>query len=274
MTTQLLRGAQMFRAALDRTARLVIKIGSNQLVDPANGLPRADIFESLAADIDALRQRGAQCVLVTSGAVAFGRHRLGLPMRRALSLDEKQAAAAVGQLLLAEAWAKAFSRHAILTGQALLCPEDTEHPVRLRNASNTFERLFKLGVLPLVNENDTVATEELRYGDNDCLAARLTSLVRAEGLILLSDIDGLYTRDPSVAPDASPIEHVPFSALAGLDCGGPPRAGGPGTGGMASKLDAARIAVASGCWVVIARASDRPLGPPRDDVRLTFFAPG
>lgn len=264
-----LRGTEAFQAALGRAGRLVIKIGSSQLVDYRTGEPRTAIFEMLAADIAALRARGVKCVLVSSGAVAFGRHRLDLPLRRALALDEKQAAAAVGQLLLAEAWAKAFDVHGVLTGQALLSPDDTERRPRWLNARNTFERLFDLGVLPIVNENDTVATQELRYGDNDALAGRVTSLVRADGLVLLSDVDGLYTADPALDPAAERIDHIGDIETSLPAIAGPPRKGSAGTGGMASKLGAARIAARAGCWTVIARASDRPLGRS-PQIRLTF----
>lgn len=272
MSTDASRGLDAFRAELARSRRLVIKIGSNQLVNRQTGEARLDVFLALAADIASLRAHHVSCILVTSGAVAFGRHKLGLPLGRDLALDEKQAAAAVGQLLLAGQWASAFATQGILTAQTLLSPDDTERRARWLNARNTVERLLDLGVLPVVNENDTVATQELRYGDNDRLAARVSQLAGADGLVLLSDVDGLYTADPALDPSAVPIGYIAEMEAGRVASGGPPRKGSAGTGGMASKLDAARLSASSGCWTVIARANDRPL-TTAESIRLTFIEP-
>ncbi|MCC5994831.1 MAG: glutamate 5-kinase, partial [Oceanicaulis sp.] len=157
-------------ARLDAARRVVIKIGSAQLIDPADGAPRRDRFEALAADIAALRARKQEVVLVSSGAVALGRPRLGLAPRQRLSLEHKQAAAAAGQALLIQMWDQAFAAHGFPAAQALLSPADTESRPRWLNARNTLEALLRLGAVPVINENDTVATEELRFGDNDRLA--------------------------------------------------------------------------------------------------------
>ncbi|WP_270375009.1 glutamate 5-kinase [Marinicauda sp. Alg238-R41] len=262
--------ASRFEHALGRARRIVIKIGSNQLTDPETGRARDSVFEAIAEDIAALRETGKAVVLVSSGAVALGRLRLGLPLSRTLSLPEKQAAAAVGQILLTEAWSRAFARSGVLTAQTLLSPGDTETGQRRDNARNTLACLLDMGVLPIVNENDTVATEELRYGDNDRLAARIAPLLPACGLVLLSDVDGLYSADPVLDPDAQPIDQIEDIFALDPALAGGPRAGSPGTGGMASKIAAARLAAAHACWTVIARASDRPLRAG-SAARLTFI---
>ncbi len=177
--------------------RLVIKIGSAQMIDPQTGAPRADRFAALAADIADLRGRGQETVLVSSGAVALGRPRLGLGPRQRLSLEHKQAAAAAGQTLLIQMWDQAFAFHGFPAAQALLSPADTEARPRWLNARNTIEALLSFGAVPVINENDTVATEKLRFGDNDKLAARTAQLCSAQLLVILSDVDGLYDRDPS-----------------------------------------------------------------------------
>jgi len=257
--------------ALSAARRVVLKVGSAQLIDPASGAPRPDRFDALASDIAALRTRGQDVVLVSSAAVALGRPRLGLGLNKSLTLEEKQAAAAAGQPVLIQSWDRAFSIHGFAAAQALLSPADTESRPRWLNARNTVETLLRLGAVPVINENDTVATEELRFGDNDRLAARAAQLVGARTLVILSDVDGLYDRDPQ-QPGA---QHIPvidaitpeIEALAG-----PARAGSAGTGGMASKVAAARIANAAGCDMIIARGDlPRPVTALFEGARASCF---
>ena len=229
--------------------RIVIKVGSTLL----NGPDGADSawLAAFAADVARLRARGQQVMVVSSGAVALGRRRLGLG-RRALSLPEKQAAAAAGQSALMRAWEEALEPHAIGCAQILLTRDHTEVRRRWLNARATVETLLALGVIPVVNENDTVVTEELRYGDNDRLAARVAQMIGADVLILLSDIDGLYTADPRGDPSAAHLPRIAritpqIEAMAG----GSNAAAGMGVGGMATKLAAAKIASAAGCATVI-----------------------
>ena len=257
--------------------RLVIKVGSSLI---AGGREPAERFAArLAEDIAALRTGGSAVVLVSSGAVALGRPRLGLPARARLALPVKQAAAAAGQTALMGLWEAALSPHGVPAAQVLLTRDDTEIRTRWLNARNTFNTLLELGALPIVNENDTVAVEELRYGDNDRLAARVAQMIGADTLVLLSDVDGLYTADPRT--DASAI-HVPFVEALSADveaaAGGPDTAAGLGTGGMASKIAAARIAREAGCTTLIAagRAGAPGLGPLaalKDGARATVIAP-
>jgi len=229
--------------------RIVVKVGSALLV----GQDGADAhwLAAFAADLARLRARGQQVLVVSSGAVALGRRRLSLP-KRALSLPEKQAAAAAGQSALMRAWEEALEPHGLAAAQVLLTRDDTEVRRRWLNARATVETLLGLGVVPVVNENDTVVTEEIRYGDNDRLAARVAQMIGADLLVLLSDVDGLYTADPRRDPKAQHLARVArltpeIEAMAG----GANLGGGMGTGGMATKLSAARIAGAAGCATVI-----------------------
>src|SRR5690349_5275702 len=192
------------RAAASRSAekpsladarRLVVKIGSALLVDDDSGDIRRAWLDGLADDVAALKQRGVEVLIVSSGAIAVGRRHLGL-VGRALKLEEKQAAAATGQIRLAHAYQEALARHGVTVAQILLTPEDTEARRRFLNARATLEQLLALGAVPVINENDTVATAEIRFGDNDRLAARVAQMISADTLVLLSDIDGLYTADP------------------------------------------------------------------------------
>ncbi len=185
-------------AALAAARRVVLKIGSALLVD-AEGEIRRTWLDALVDDVARCRRRGQEIIIVTSGAVAVGRRPLGLG-RRALRLDEKQAAAATGQIRLAHAYQEALARHGITVAQILLTPDDTEERRRHLNARATFAQLLALGAVPIVNENDTVATAEIRFGDNDRLAARVAQMTTADMLVLLSDIDGLYTADPRPRP--------------------------------------------------------------------------
>ena len=244
--------------------RVVIKVGSSLLIGP-DGRPDTAFAATLAAEIEAL---SAQVVLVTSGAVALGREPLGLSGR--LTLEEKQAAAAAGQARLMGVWGDAFARP---VAQVLLSWADTETRRRWLNARATVDTLLRLGALPVVNENDTVATAELRVGDNDRLAARVAQMVGADRLVLLSDVDGLYDADPRANPDARHLARVETLTPDVLALAG--GAGeGPGTGGMTTKLAAARIAQAAGCVTVIAAGkppSGRPLSAP---TRWTEVAAG
>lgn len=234
-----------------RAGLIVVKVGSALLVDELSGAVDHAWLTDFAADAARLRARGQGLVIVSSGAVALGRGRLGLGAR-SLSLAEKQAAAAAGQSLLMHAWEEALEPHGLRTAQILLTPDDTEVRRRFLNARATLETLLGLGVVPVVNENDTVATEELRYGDNDRLAARVAQMAGADLLVLLSDVDGLYTADPRHVPEARHIPHIghigpEIEAMAG----GANAARGLGTGGMATKIAAARIAASAGCATLI-----------------------
>jgi glutamate 5-kinase len=238
--------------------RIVVKIGSALLVDPERGL-RRDWLESLALDLAACRARGQEIIVVTSGAIALGRLELDL-RSRAPKLEEKQAAAAVGQINLAHAYQASLARCGLATAQLLLTLDDTEDRRRYLNARATIQALLRLGVVPVVNENDTVATAEIRFGDNDRLSARVAVMASAEELVLLSDVDGLYTADPARDPAA---EHI--GAVSEITPEIEAMAGGAGslagTGGMVSKLQAARIATRAGCRVILAPgAGARPLG--------------
>ncbi len=241
----------MSDAPLTTARRLVVKIGSALLVDDATGQIRRDWLDAMADDVAACHARGQEVVLVSSGAIATGRRHLGLTQPR-LKLEEKQAAAATGQIRLAHAWQEALARHGITVAQILLTPADTEHRRRHLNARATIEQLLKLGAVPVINENDTVATSEIRFGDNDRLAARVAQMISADTLVLLSDIDGLYTADPRRDPSAQLIPRVTeltpeIEAMAGEAL--------PGfsSGGMVTKLLAARIALSAGCRMVIAK---------------------
>jgi glutamate 5-kinase len=229
--------------------RIVVKVGSALLIGP-DGADR-HWLAAFAADVARLRARGQQVLVVSSGAVALGRRRLNLA-KRALTLPEKQAAAAAGQSALMRAWEEAFEPHAAHCAQVLLTRDDTEVRRRWLNARATVETLLDLGVIPVVNENDTVVTEEIRYGDNDRLAARVAQMIGADLLVLLSDVDGLYTADPRRNPAAEHLARISrltpeIEAMAG----GANASAGVGTGGMATKLAAARIASAAGCATVI-----------------------
>ena len=258
---------------LAATRRVVVKIGSALLV--TEGRPATDWLAALAADLAALRSRGVEVIVVSSGAVALGRGRLGL--KKSARLDETQAAAAAGQSLLMQAWETALAPHGLIPAQVLLTREDTERRRRWLNARSTVEALLRLGAVPVVNENDTVATEEIRYGDNDRLAARTAQLARADLLILLSDVDGLYSADPRRDPSAV---HLPLVDSLGpeiMAMAGEANAGaGVGSGGMRTKLLAARIARSAGCATLIASGLiERPLRAVADGARATLIpAPG
>ena len=250
--------------------RVVIKIGSSLLVQPSTGRIHRSWLEALCEDIAHMRSRGQQVVLVSSGAIALGRRILNMN-EGILRLEESQAAAAAGQVALAHAYSETLSASDLHVAQVLLTLSDTEQRRRYLNARNTLKTLLDLGAVPVVNENDTVATEEIRYGDNDRLAARVAQLVSADCLVLLSDIDGLYSADPGVDPDARLIPLVneltpEIEALAGES------RSGMGRGGMVTKLIAARIALGAGCHVAIANGRlERPLLAMERGGRCTWF---
>jgi glutamate 5-kinase len=257
---------------LAQAKRIVVKIGSALVVDDATAAPRAEWLASVAADVAALRARGAQVILVSSGAIALARRALGLT-RRKLRLEEKQAAAAVGQIRLAGAWQDALAAHGMNAAQLLLTLEDSEDRRRYLNARATLSTLLDLGCVPVINENDTVATAEIRFGDNDRLAARVAEMVGADALVLLSDIDGLYTADPRRDPAA---QHLPVIERITDDImamGGEPPPG-YSSGGMRTKLIAARIATGAGTAMAIALGkTSHPLRALSDGARCTWFLP-
>ena len=252
--------------------RLVIKIGSALVVDEKQAAPRTAWLDSVAADIQDLRDRGTQVIVVSSGAIALARRALGLTQRR-LRLEEKQAAAAVGQIRLAQSWAEALSTRGLTAAQLLLTLDDTEDRRRYLNARSTLNTLLSLNCIPVINENDTVATAEIRFGDNDRLAARVAEMVQADQLILLSDIDGLYTADPRRDPDAKHIPVVETLTPEIEAMGGEPPPG-YSSGGMRTKLVAARMATQAGCAMAIAIGKvERPLRSLEDGARCTWFLP-
>jgi glutamate 5-kinase len=231
--------------------RLIVKIGSALLVDESTGRIRREWLDALADDVAICRARGQEVLVVSSGAVAVGREHLGL-VGRPLRLEEKQAAAATGQIRLAHAYQETLARHEVTVAQVLLTLEDTEDRRRHLNGRNTLETLLKLGAVPVINENDTVATAEIRFGDNDRLAARVAQMTSADTLVLLSDIDGLYTADPRKDPSATliPLVRELTPEIEGM-AGEPPP--GYSSGGMVTKIAAARIAMSAGCRMVIAK---------------------
>ena len=257
---------------LGAARRIVVKVGSALLVDPQSGRINRDWLETLVADLLALRERGAQVILVSSGAIALGRRELGLA-KGGLKLEESQAAAAVGQIRLAHAYKELLEEKGVTVAQVLLTLEDSERRRRYLNARATLEALLALGALPVINENDTVATAEIRYGDNDRLAARVAQMMGADCLVLLSDVEGLFTADPNKDPGAQFIATVlhltpQIEAMAGSSLSE------TGSGGMATKILAAKIAVAAGCHLCIAAGQPRhPVRRIEEGARCTWFVP-
>lgn len=264
--------AALLTGAMRDSRRIVVKIGSALLVDGDTGAIRHDWLAALATDIAALKAAGAEVIVVSSGAVAAGRGHLGL-VGRPLRLEEKQAAAATGQLRLAHAYQSALARHDITVAQVLVTLDDTEERRRHLNARATLETLLQLGAVPVVNENDTVTTAEIRFGDNDRLGARVAQMISADTLILLSDIDGLYTADPKRDPTAAFVPEVTaltpaIEAMAGQALPG------YSSGGMVTKLVAAKIAMQGGCRMAIALGKpDHALATIAAGGRATWFLP-
>ena len=235
---------------LERFHRVVVKVGSSLLVDHAKGALRQEWLDALVADLAALHAKGAELLVVSSGAIALGRAVAKVP-KGPLKLDASQATAAIGQIALARAWAAAFAKHSIVAGQILLTLQDTEERRRYLNARATLAKLGAMRAVPVINENDTVATSEIRYGDNDRLAARVAAMASADCLVLLSDIDGLYTAPPNDDPNAKLIPIVErVTARIEAMAGG--AASELSRGGMRTKIEAARIATGGGAHMVIA----------------------
>ncbi len=252
--------------------RVVVKVGSALLVDADKGRLNRAWLESFAADVAQLRKRGQEVILVSSGAIALGRRHLGLNAGK-LKLEESQAAAAVGQIRLAHAYKELLDAHGITVAQILLTLGDTEQRRRYLNARGTLNTLLSLGAVPVINENDTVATAEIRYGDNDRLAARVAQMVGADCLVLLSDIDGLYTANPHEDPDAEFISRV-LEITPAIEAMAGGVSSGMGSGGMQTKIAAAKIAVGAGCHLCIAKgASQHPLKRIEEGARCTWFVP-
>ncbi len=254
---------------LSSAKRIIVKVGSALLVDQKSGTIKAAWLSSLVDDLVALKTAGADVILVSSGAIALGRRSLNFPLGK-LKLDQSQAAAAVGQIALAQAWAEALRKRNIVAAQILVTLQDTEERRRYLNARATLSTLLAQGAVPVINENDTVATSEIRYGDNDRLAARVASMMSGDCLVLLSDIDGLYSAPPDqkgaefidevkdITPEIEAMAGKPISGL--------------GSGGMITKIEAAKIALSAGCNMVI--ASGHALHPLRrviDGERCTWF---
>lgn len=255
--------------ALASARRIVVKIGSALLVE--RGALRAEWLAALAQDVVALRGQGADVVIVSSGSIALGRGVLGMPVG-ALALEQSQAAASVGQIRLARAYEEALAPHGITTGQILLTLDDTQDRRRYLNSRATLATLLGLGVVPIVNENDTIATDEIRYGDNDRLAAHVAVTIGADLLVLLSDVDGLYSGNPQTDPEARHFPHVEritpeIEAMAGEPVSGLSK------GGMKTKVMAAKTATSGGCAMIItAGAEAHPLARLRDGARATLFS--
>lgn len=251
--------------------RIVVKVGSSLLTQEGSGELRWDWLRSLALSVATLKKEGCDVLLVSSGAIALGRGHLGI-RRSTLKLEEKQASAAMGQILLANGYKEVFEECHLKVAQLLLTLGDTEQRRQYLNARNTMETLLHFGAIPLVNENDTVATEEIRFGDNDRLAARVAEMANADLLVLLSDIDGLYSADPRLEKDAEHIGVVQnitkdIEAMAG------PSRSDIGSGGMNTKIEAAKIATAAGCSVIITDgASGQILTDLDADARCTWFS--
>ena len=254
---------------LAQARRIIVKIGSALLVDSKTGTIKASWLSSLIDDLADARVRGAEIIIVSSGAIALGRRTLGLPKGK-LKLEHSQAAAAVGQIALAQAWSEALRTRNIVAAQVLVTLRDTEERRRYLNARATLSTLLQQGAIPVINENDTVATSEIRYGDNDRLAARVASMMSGDCLVLLSDIDGLYTAPPNQqgASFLSEVKEITpeIEAMAGKPTSG------VGSGGMITKIEAGKIALGAGCNMVIASGHEmHPLAHILDGGRCTWF---
>lgn len=259
-------------AALSGAKRVVIKIGSALLVDAVSGNLRRDWLFGLAEDVAWLKGQGTDVVLVSSGSIALGRGALGLSRRAELSLEQSQAAASVGQIRLARAYEEALQPHGITTGQVLVTLEDSANRRRYLNSRATLEQLLSLGVVPIVNENDTVATDEIRYGDNDRLAAQVALTTGADALVLLSDVDGFYSDNPMINPEAKRFDVVEEITPEIEDMAGEGTSG-LSKGGMITKLWAAKTATAGGCAMAITLGSVmRPVAALENGAPATWFS--
>ena len=251
--------------------RIVIKIGSALLVE--DGQPARGWLDALAMDLRDLREGGAEIIIVSSGAIALGASRLGLPKGGRASLADAQASASVGQVALAQLWAAALDYHGLTAAQMLVTLDDLEDRRRYLNASATIERLLEAGAVPVINENDSVATEEIRFGDNDRLAARVAQAAGAQGVLLLSDVDGLFDRPPS-EDGAQLIERVEGVTPEIIALAGEESSSGLGSGGMKAKLQAARIAERAGITLAIINGTlDAPISKAAASGRGTVFLP-
>lgn len=258
-------------ATLTDAKRLVVKIGSALLVDRSTGVLRRDWLISIAEDVAWLKRRGTDVILVSSGSIALGRGVLSLPPAE-LALEQSQAAAAVGQIRLARAYEEALAPHGTTTAQVLLTLEDSADRRRYLNSRATLAQLLALGVVPIVNENDTVATDEIRFGDNDRLAAQIAVTVGADVLVLLSDVDGFYTANPALDPAARRFETIEKITPEIEDMAGD-AGSGLSKGGMKTKIMAAKTATASGCAMAISEGSVmHPLRSLSKGAAATWFA--
>ena len=254
-----------------KSRRLVVKIGSALLVQ--DGEPARGWLDALALDLREWREAGGEIIIVSSGAIALGAARLGLPKGGRASLADAQAAASVGQVALAQLWATALDRHGLTAAQMLVTIGDLEDRRRYLNASATIERLVETGAVPVINENDSVATEEIRFGDNDRLAARVAQAANADGVLILSDVDGLYDRNPN-EEGAELIERIEGVTPEVIAMAGEESSSGMGTGGMKAKLQAARIAERAGITLGITNGTgERPITNARATERGTVFLP-
>jgi len=260
----------MSKPSLKKFRRIVVKVGSSLLIDAKAGEVRAAWLAALAADIAKLHHAGKDVLVVSSGSIALGRSRLKLPSGT-LKLEESQAAAAVGQIALARTWSEVLGAHGIGAGQILVTLQDTEERRRYLNARSTISKLLEWRAVPVINENDTVATNEIRYGDNDRLAARVATMTSADLLVLLSDIDGLYTAPPAANPNAKLIPVVE-SVTADIEAMAGAAESELSRGGMRTKIEAAKIATSAGTHMLIASGKiDHPLQAIADGGPCTWF---
>ena len=260
----------MARPSLNKFRRIVVKVGSSLLVDSEAGEVRASWLTALAADLASLHHEGRELLIVSSGSIALGRGKLKLP-RGTLKLEESQAAAAVGQIALARIWSEVLGAHGIGTGQVLVTLQDTEERRRYLNARSTIAKLLEWRAVPVINENDTVATSEIRYGDNDRLAARVATMASADLLILLSDVDGLYDAPPSQKADAKLVPVVK-TVTADIEAMAGAAESELSRGGMRTKIEAAKIATTGGTHMLIASGKiEHPLAAIAGGGRCTWF---
>lgn len=256
--------------SLKNANKIVIKIGSSLLIN-ANGELRHTWLAALSDDVAGLIQNAKQVIIVSSGAIALGRAQAGFA-RGKLKLEQSQAAAAIGQIALANSYENAFNNHKIQVAQVLLSLEDSENRKRYINATNTLNTLTSLGFVPIINENDTIATTEIRFGDNDRLAARVASMIDADLLILLSDIDGLYSANPQTDGDAKHIPIIKTITETIKNTAGSSSGSDYGTGGMVTKILAAQIATESGCPMIIADGrNNNPIQAISDGAKCSIF---